>query len=215
MNNETKVNILIGTPAYGSMVHTDYLNSILEFHKYNIPITVMTIGNESLITRGRNTIISYFFHNKQFTHLLYLDADIYLSAQGFIKLLSRHKDIIGAPVALKGKDQNGNSVYNIGKQLSEPIDDVIEVNKVGNAIMLLSRKAAETICNEAETYKRNPLTRGDKTSSTHFDVFKTGVFFGEYDSEDFYICRQLRELGFKVYVDLSVQNRHNGNYIFT
>ena len=60
VSSNDELNVFIGTPAYNSMIHTDYLHSIIDFHKNNFPITVMTIGNESLIPRGRNTIISYF-----------------------------------------------------------------------------------------------------------------------------------------------------------
>ena len=87
MEKELKVNIFIGTPCYNSMVHSDFLHSIMSFHEYKIPFSLMTIGNESLITRGRNTVISYFYSTMNFTHLLFLDADIHLPAMGLIQLL--------------------------------------------------------------------------------------------------------------------------------
>lgn len=208
-------NILIGTPAYGNMLHTDYLHSIMDFHKNKIPITLMTLGNESLIPRGRNTIISFFYNNKDYTDLLFLDADMYLSAQGLVTLLQHEVDVIGAAVALKGKDDAGNSVYNVGQLLSDNDSGLIETTKVGTAIFLLSRRACEALCEDADTYGSNPHTRGYKGGGLQYDVFKTGVTNGEYDSEDYYVCRQLRELGFEINVDTTVQNRHNGNYVFT
>ena len=48
--------VLIGTPAYGGMVHTDYVDSLLQYATAHVPFAVMTIGNESLITRARNAI---------------------------------------------------------------------------------------------------------------------------------------------------------------
>lgn len=211
---KNKLSILVGTPAYGNMVHTDYLHSILDYLKHKLPITLMTLGNESLIPRGRNTIISQFYHNKEFTHLFYLDADMYLGAQGLVKLLSHDKDFIGAAVALKGKDDMGNAVYNVGQPLTKEDNGLVETDRVGNAIMLLNRKVVDTLCERSKTYSSNPHTRGDRSTHTQFDVFGVGVFDGVYDSEDYYICRRARELGFKVYVDTTVENRHNGNYVF-
>ncbi len=43
-----------------------------------------------------------------------------------------------------------------------------------------------------------------------YDIFKTGVFDGDYLSEDFYVCKVLRDLGFTVYVDPNVRTIHNG-----
>lgn len=214
-----KVNVFIGTPAYNSMIHTDYMHSLISYYESKIPFTLMTLGNESLITRGRNTCLSYFYSMVGFTYLLFLDADIYLHADMLIQLLSANKDVIGAPVALKGHDAEGKSVYNVGKILDKE-GDLIKVEKVGTAVLLLSRKAVNALVNNAQknedVYYSNPHTRGDADPNLKmYDVFKTGVFEGEYDSEDYYACRTLRKLGFDIFVDPSVQVRHNGMYTFT
>ena len=216
---ENKVNLFIATPCYANQCHTDYLHSIMSYHKAGIPFTVFTLGNESLIPRARNSCISYFYGMMGFSHLLFLDADIYLHADGLIKLLSHDKDVIGAPVALKGFDAAGNPVYNTGKILAEEEGGLIKVDKVGTAVFILSRDAVNELISDAEknkdVYYSNPHTRGDANSNMKmYDVFKTGVFNGEYDSEDYYVCRTLRRLGFDIYVDTTVSNRHNGNYVF-
>jgi len=212
------INLFIGTPAYNSMVHTDYLHSLMSYHKAGIPFTTMTLGNESLITRGRNTCLSYFYSMVGFTNLLFLDADIYLHSDDLIRLLSHDKDVIGAPVALKGHDANGNPVYNTGKTLAEE-GPLIKVDKVGTAVLILSRDAINALVSDAEknndVYYSNPHTRGDADASVKmYDVFKTGVFNGEYDSEDYYVCRTLRRLGFDIFVDPKIPTRHNGMYVF-
>jgi len=213
------VNVFIATPAYNSMVHTDHEHSLISYYEAKIPITLMTLGNESLIPRGRNTCLSYFYRMVGPTHLLFLDADIYLHADGLKQLLSHRKDVIGAPVALKGYDEEGKPVYNLGKVVGEE-DILLKVEKVGTAVLLLSRKAVNELVYRAEdnddVYYSNPHTRGDADPSVKmFDVFKTGVFNKEYDSEDYYACRTLRQLGFDIYVDPNVHVRHNGMYVFT
>lgn len=212
------INVFIGTPAYNSMVHTDYLHSIISYYEAKIPFTLMTLGNESLITRGRNTCLSYFYSMMGFTHLLFLDADIYLHAEGLTQLLSHKKDVIGAPVALKGYDDSGNPVYNTGEILDKE-EDLLKVDKVGTAVLILSREAVNELVHHAQkngdVYYPNKYTRGDaNTNIKMYDVFKTGVFNGEYYSEDFYVCRTLRKLGFDIYVDPNVRVKHNGMYVF-
>ena len=223
MDKQLKINLLIGTPAYNSMVHTDYMHSIISYHEKRLPFSVMTIGNESLITRGRNTIISYFNMMEEFTHLLFLDADIHLHANELTKLLWHDKDVIGAPVALKGKDKRtGEPVYNFGEILSREntSGSLITTKKIGTAVFMLSRMAVKSLVSDAkekgDTYYSNPHTRGDTAPEgvEMYDVFKVGVVNGEYLSEDYYVCNTLMNLGYKVYVDLDVQTKHNGMYVF-
>ena len=45
-------------------------------NKYDIQFTVSTLANESLITRGRNTLVSSFMEHPEATHLFFIDADI-------------------------------------------------------------------------------------------------------------------------------------------
>jgi len=42
------MNVLIGTPAYGGMVHLDYLKSLLEYQRHGLPFSLASFGNESL-----------------------------------------------------------------------------------------------------------------------------------------------------------------------
>ena len=219
MEKEIKVNIFVGTPCYNSQIHSDYLHSIIDFQKSNIPVSIMTIGNESLITRARNTIISYFYGTLNYTHLLFLDADISLSAQGLINLLVREKDVIGAAVALKGKNkQTGKSLYNVGKNLGDE-DGLVVTDRVGTAVFMLSRRAVNALVAKAveddDVYYPNPHTRGDYDPNIKmYDIFKVGVVENDYLSEDYYVCKTLMDLGFNVYVDPSVMTKHSGMYVF-
>lgn len=215
-----KINLFIGTPAYNSQLHTDYLHSIISFYERKLPFAVMSLGNESLITRARNTILSYFYRAENFTHLLFLDSDIHLHADGLVRLLAHEKDAIGAAVALKGYNaETGKPVYNTGKLIEDKGSGLITTDRVGTAVLMLSRKAVDALVRHAidngDTYMGNPHTRGDSVDDTKmYDIFQTGVIDGEYLSEDYWVCKTLRELGFDIYVDTNVQTRHNGMYVF-
>ena len=88
--------LLIGTPAYGGMMHSDYVSALLQYQRVGIDFALMTIGNESLITRARNTILSEFDARGEFSHLLFLDADVLLPPAGLRRLLQADRDVIGA-----------------------------------------------------------------------------------------------------------------------
>ena len=207
------VNLLIGTPAYAGQVHVDYVAALLEFRRQGMPFTLMTIGNESLITRARNTIISAFHARREFSHLLFLDADVHLPHEGLVRMLECRKDVIGAPVALKGLGPDGGRLFNVGKALDED-GPLLVIEHVGTAALLLSRAAADALVAEAKrdqrVYARSAVAGDAGNGSIQYDVFRVGVVDGDYLSEDFWICHVLRRLGFLIHVDPTIVTRHNG-----
>lgn len=214
------VNLLIGTPAYNGLTHIDYNNTILNLSTFKIKQSVMFVGNESLITRARNTIISTFYSMKQFTHLLFLDGDVGLINDGnfsgipILKLLQYNKDVIGIPIKLKGTDEKGNPVYNVSMVEKTEEEGLYKVAKIGTAALLLSRKACDDLIKSAikrnDIYQNNKYTRGNKLDTPHYDIFKVGVVDGIYLSEDFYVCNQLRSMGYTIYCDDTIESTHNG-----
>ena len=91
--------IFIGTPCYGGMITADYFKSCLrlvnEAPKQNIQLQFGTIGNESLITRARNTLVQLFMDDPgNYTHLLFIDADIGFSEKSVFRMLDLDEDVV-------------------------------------------------------------------------------------------------------------------------
>lgn len=212
-------NLMIATPAYGCVVHTDYLNSMIALVKggmiHDIGVEIVTIGNNSLVPKARNSLISYFNEHKEFTHLIFIDADMGLPANTIPQLLKKNADIIGCPVPLKGYDEYGFPVLNVGTVYSFDQTGLADVEHIGNAVLMLSRKAVTDIIEVSEQYDDDPhFSRGEKLSKTNYDVFKIGVVDGHYLPEDYYLCYRLKQLGYKIYADYSIIPKHNGMHGF-
>lgn len=208
---------MIGTPAYHCQVHTEYVRSLLSFQQANIPFSWVTIGNESLITRARNTLLSHFHAAEEFTHLLFLDGDVGLTAEGLERLLSHEVDVIGAQVPLKSIGENGERTYNVGRFFR--IDGLLaRVEHIGTAVLLLSKTAVSALVADARAGNRvYPAARGVAAADEppeQYDVFQVGVMDGVYLSEDYWVCHRLRAAGFDVFVDISVKPAHHGMYTF-
>jgi len=210
MSNEPY--IMVGTPAYNGMVHTDYVHSLLSFKNGGINFGFLSIGGESLITRARNSILAHFYHSKEFSHLLFLDGDVLLDGGSLRKMLDANKDVIGAPVPLK-TTENGKPVFNIHGDLGKQ-DGLQKVAQLGTAVMMLSRAAVDALVKRAvgnqQVYSANPYAKGVGDSEQIYDVFQVGVREGNYLSEDYWACQSLLDLGFDIYVDLNIKTRHNG-----
>jgi hypothetical protein len=76
------IKLYLGMPMYGGMLSENTLHGVLGLQKWTqtqeVGMKLQTMGNESLITRARNTIVSMFLDDQNFigTHLLFIDADI-------------------------------------------------------------------------------------------------------------------------------------------
>jgi hypothetical protein len=211
---QESVRLLIGTPAYGGMIHCDYVSALLAYQHAGIAFGLMTIGNESLITRARNTILAEFDAHEDFTHLLFLDADVLLPAAGLQRMIAHGKDVIGAPVALKGRAADGNRLFNLGEACGEE-GALLLCTRIGTAALMLSRRAVAALIADAKAhghaYTRGSSARGTSLrAAAHYDVFRVGVIDGEYLSEDYWACRSLRRLGFAIHVDPTVVTQHSG-----
>lgn len=215
------MHILVGSPAYAGMMHMNYVNSLLDFQVHGIDFTLSAVGNESLITRARNTIISHFYENQsRFTHLLFLDADIELHAEGLSRMLSYEVDVIGAPVPLKAYRDHWEPIYNfsgIEEQISE---NLYSTDRIGTAALLLSKRAVVDLIEDAKdngfVYKFSEAEhkRKELGAKLFYDVFRVGVVDEEYLSEDFWVCETLKKLGYKIHITDAVATKHFGMHGF-
>ena len=89
--------IFIGTPCYGGMITADYFKSCMQLVALaatkKIELQFGTIGNESLITRARNTLVQLFMDG-DYTHLLFIDADLAFNPPAVIRMLEYDKDVV-------------------------------------------------------------------------------------------------------------------------
>ena len=119
--------IFIATPCYGGQLGEPYFRSMMRFailcNKYDIKYTISTLANESLITRGRNTLNSFFMENKEATHLFFIDADIEFNPEDILRMVAYDKPIVVG--AYPKKALNWNSIINAARDdLSETADTI-------------------------------------------------------------------------------------------
>ena len=104
--------IFIATPCYGGQLGEPYFRSMMRLailcNKYNIQYTVSTLANESLVTRGRNTLTSFFMENQSATHLFFIDADIEFNPEDILRMVAYDKPIVVG--AYPKKAINWNSI---------------------------------------------------------------------------------------------------------
>ena len=152
--------------------------------RYNIPLQIYFLFNESLITRARNYACDEFMRSES-NHLLFLDSDIGFNTQDVLAILALQTqdpekyDIIGAPYPKKTiswekvkaavdkgvADENPNVLENFvgdfvfnpkGGQNQIPINEPVEVLEVGTGFMMITREAMQKFVDSFPQYMYKP-----------------------------------------------------------
>lgn len=101
-----KSKFFIATPCYGGQLNEPYFRSTIKlmsfFNQHQIPLAFGTIANESLVTRARNVLLAYFLNTEDYTHLMFIDADIEFSVEDILKLYVADKDVVVGAYPKKG-----------------------------------------------------------------------------------------------------------------
>jgi hypothetical protein len=222
--------VLLATPAYGGQVTEPYLQSIINLihssHAKGIQVDVMTLSNESLITRARNEVVATFMGG-DWTDLLWVDADISFSPEHAWKLLESPHEVCATPYAMKGLDWNkawvadspdaarrAASISVINNLPGSRVENgFVTALDAGTGFMRVKRSALEKlIAAHPETKYETEKAVPDKTRWALFDC---AIVDGRYLSEDYLFCHRWRELGGTVYADVaSARLGHMGSYIY-
>jgi hypothetical protein len=169
--------------------------------------------NESLISRARNTLTAKFLHQKESSHLMFIDADIGWEPWHLLVLLNRDVEMIGGLYPMKTMPIKW--VVNGFEGAEEGADGLQEVSKTGTGFLLTKRSAFEKMAVHpaVKAYKNDigldPVY--DQYLRTYWD---TAVRQNRYYSEDWTACENFRDLGGRIWVDKRVLLRHSGHYVF-
>jgi hypothetical protein len=220
--------VLLATPAYGGQVTEAYLQSLLALvhasYARGVQIDVMTLTNESLITRARNEIVATFMGG-DWTDLLWVDADISFSPEHVWRLLDAPHDVCATPYAMKGLDWDAASLAGTADTARQAaIMSVINFMPgavveggfapaldAGTGFMRIKRSVLEKLI---AAHPEVEYT-SEKDGKTRWAIFDCIIHNGRYLSEDYTFCRRWQALGGQVWVDVASPNLgHQGSYTF-
>ena len=211
----TRVHICM--PCYGGMLTESCFMSYIKWanacRQLGIDWTMETMTNESLISRARNTLTAKFLHNKDSTHLMFIDADIGWEPWHLMVMLCRDVDVIGGLYPMKSLPVKW--CVNGFPGAEEGPDGLQEVSKTGTGFMLIKRHVFEKLnAHPATKPFANDIGLPPELNPYMKTYFDTAVRENRYYSEDWTFCENWRDLGGKVWVDKRVLLRHTGTYVF-
>lgn len=214
------VKILIGTPCFGSICHTLYTSSLLKTSKKYPNIDVYFVNNQ-IVTRGRNMILKYFFQNKQYTHLMFIDSDIDWNPEDIEKLVNHKKHVIGGFYPCK--DYIWERLANISmfkppmlnryianyEKFDRDENGLVSIRHIGTGFLLMSRECLESLCE-----RNSKLKYTDDNGEVTYALFDTGIVDNEYLTEDYMFCHLWKKTGGKIYGDPTIKLGHSGVHRF-
>jgi hypothetical protein len=211
----TRVHICM--PCYGGMLTESTFMSYIKWantcRQLGIDWTMETMTNESLISRARNTLTAKFLHNKESTHLMFIDADIGWEPWHLLVMLNRDVDVIGGLYPMKSLPVKW--CVNGFEGAEEGVDGLQEVSKTGTGFMLIKRHVFEKLdAHPATKPFMNDIGLPVELNPYMKTYFDTAVRENRYYSEDWTFCENWRDLGGRVWVDKRVLLKHTGTYVF-
>lgn len=240
MAEPRKLRLFVATPCYGGMVTQRYMQcmfALLQFTaQEGIEVNLELIGHESLITRGRNTLVAKFLDDPNNTHLLFVDADIGFEVVQVLRMLSADRDVVAGMYPLKLIDWSAGALERLrtgealehaplrfvgvpcqGKEL-ERDGSLVTAEYAGTGFMLIRRQVFERLMNAYPhtQYTASHIAAAPSMSANQFALFDCLIDgeTGEYLSEDYAFCKRWRAIGGKVWLDTEGTLVHVGQHEF-
>lgn len=235
--------LFIATPMYGGLCYGYYTQSLMTLQnalrENRIDTALSFLFNESLIQRARNALVHGFLKT-DFTHLLFIDADIRFDAKDVLPMILADKPIIcgiypkkeinwqqvhKAAQAGVPPEQlrlfSGSFVVNLINYAEHAQVDVnapVEIWNGGTGFMLIKREVFEKLRDHVPSYINDTHDLGGNIGNERIaEFFATSIEpMGErLLSEDYHFCKEWREkCAGSVWAAPWVKLAHIGTHMF-
>lgn len=219
MKNNTPIKVLIATPSYDGKFDVRYLNSLFETQKivasHNIEILPYFLCYDSLIQRARN---DYFrtAYTAGVDVLFFIDSDIGWNPEDFVKIVKSEYHVIGGTYRKKTNNDilyafKATEVGNADFKLTPDANGILEVNGLGFGFMKFSKFAVKTLWDAEKSFyggkEEMPLTKNICECVVNSD--------NDFVSEDIIVGFKWKQLGYKTYLDTTIDLIHVGSSEYT
>lgn len=228
--------ILIGTPSYNGTVTLNYMRSVLQMfdvcNAAGVGTGFQPLAYESLITRARNYIANEFLRQREFSHLLFIDADLGFPADAALRYFQSGKDVVCGIYPVKHLDVDKlrrmpgelASVDAVAASLNYTVklkagcvvdkDGLVPVEYGSTGFMMIRREVLEKMAQAYPElrYRNSYVNTGDEEGD-NWAFFDTAIDPGnrDYLPEDYAFCKRWTALGGEIHADVASRFIHSGN----
>lgn len=231
------VNLLIALPCYGHMMSMHTARGLIDLARVaeqtKMSVSYAYLGNESLITRGRNQLTHDFLKGR-YSHLMFIDADIgFEGAAPIIRMLLQDLDVIGGAYPIKGIGWAGViRAHQMNPSATEAdfamaagqfacdflespgrikTNEPVPVTHIGTGFLQIKRGVFERLLEAKLIPSSIEPMHGERVNK----FWQTGPNDEDEEmSEDYYFCHLCSKLGIKIHLLPDVILSHVGVYVF-
>ena len=234
--------LFIATPMYGGMCAGYYAQSLLSLQNMlrdnRVDTACSFLFNESLIQRARNALVQGFLKT-DFTHLMFIDADIKFNPQDVLPMVLADKPIICGvypkkeinwnmvhKAALAGvpphelRKYTGSFVINLVGYKEEQkveLNQPVEIWNGGTGFMLIKRRVLQDLALHLPYYINDVTDLNGGLQADKITEFFP-VFIEQSSrrllSEDYAFCTIARSHGYDIWGAPWARLSHIGTYVF-
>jgi len=194
-NTSTKVGI--GLPMLFPFIHMKFFDSYQMLRKPDNHVGISVIGSITSIARNN---ICEAAEQQGCTHIMFLDTDMTFPPDTIEKLLAHDKDIVGGlyferyhpyKPAVFWKHPDGSGDYALPHHI--PYGELMECDALATGCMLIKMDVFKKLSKPWFEYR-----------VAEYGSKKEIKFY----SEDIVFCERVKELGYKIFVDTSIECGH-------
>lgn len=217
------MSILIAMPCYGGMVSDKTAKGLFNLGKdlrtAGIDHGLLTMANESLVTKARSRMSNFFINNTEYEKILFIDADVGFKPEDVFNLLKHDKDIVCGAYPMKSIPLRYN--YNISNPREED-GELVKIDNIGFGFCLIKRKVFESISQRyAEELKYYPSTDSSSTPPTEKEYHNSYHYFLElrkdmsFLPEDFSFFERAKSVGYSSWLNSNIKLEHVGSHVYS
>ena len=187
----------------------------MDFYPYaienGIPFSVETLPSCSLISLGRDIMLARALQDPNWTHILWVDADLRFQPHYIHSMILDDKDIVGGFYTKKALPIDFASSPMPG---GEDTKDLFETIFVATGFMMVKRNVIETMMEHYGDELRFVYQGSDR----YVDLFAPIIDEDNgrlYLTEDYAFCKRARKLGFKCFMSKRFELPHTGPMEFS
>lgn len=199
---------MVATPTYtGSLDHqylACYIPMLIHSLKNRVQVDFRVEAGFSLIQYARNFLVYQFLKNEDYTHMLWIDADLGFDPTALVRMLNRKVDVIGGVYTNKNPTTPKYPYIAAGSV----VDGMQEAYHIPGGFMLVSREAVKAVADKCPTHF---MEHGgvEYEVANCFDLL-LDTDTKRFKGEDFVYCDRLRAAGYKIYIETDISFLHVG-----
>lgn len=207
--------IMVGVPSYDGTVVMEFCRSFamasLMCAQKGIYLDLVPDMGSSLIQVSRNWLFSTFLRSPQYSHLLFIDADVGFEPDAILKLLAADKDLVAG--VYPGKVDFPHPVMSY-LPAGPPQGFLQPAKRVPTGFMLMKRRVAEVVAAKCEKYSflRYNEGRDDVPNAFEVKIAAHEELPGRQilTGEDYLFCDKVTAAGFEIWVRTDLYFVHVG-----